>query len=204
MPKITRATRQKSNIKRINLFIDEKFFVGIDELIWVKNNLCLGKELPVELLQELELQSQENKAYEKALKLLGIRPQSTYEMRQKLAKKFDSHIVRSTIVKLKQDNLLDDKRFALIWIEERSKNRLRSTIHLIAELRQKGIANDTIKKSLQQTNIAEHEAEIALTLAQKKMRQINAADMSEKVKTYLARKGFSYKTILEIEKQIKN
>ena len=204
MPKITKATRQKSNLRRINLFIDGKFLVGIDELIWIRNKLQLGKEISEELLQELKRQSQENKAYDKALKLLGIRLQSIYEMRQKLTKKFDPHIVQSTIAKLKRNNLLNDEQFALIWIEERSQNRLRSTIHLIAELRQKGIANDIIKKSLQQANVAEHEVEIALSLAQKKMRQINTIDVSEKVKTYLARKGFSHRTILEVEKQIKN
>ena len=204
MPKITKATRQKSNIKRINLFIDGTFLIGIDESTWLKNKLQLGKEMSEELLQELRRQSQENKAYEKALKLLGIRPQSTYEMRQKLTKKFDAYIVESIIAKLLQNNLLNDEQFALIWIEERSKNRLRSTIHLIAELRQKGIANDVIQKSLQQTNVAEHEAKTALILAQKKMRQTHTTDMSEKIKIYLARKGFPYRVILEVEKQIRN
>lgn len=202
MPKITKIAAQGFNPKRVNIFIDNRFLTSIDRITWIKHNLRTGSEVSSRFCQELKIQNQGNKAYEKALKLLSYRSQSTTEMQQKLARKFEIPIIKKIIIKLKQEQLLNDQQFAINWIKERLQTRLRSVRHLTVELIQKGIDKEIIQKALQQTQAGEHEIEVALILIQKKIKQqTNHSNISEKIKAYLTRRGFPYKIIIEAEKQ---
>lgn len=204
MPKITKIVAQSSNPKRVNVFVDNKFLTGIDRFIWIERHLKVGDEISSQLCTDLKVQDDENKIYEKALKLLSYRPQSIKEMQQKLAQRFDMAAIKKIIVRLQQADLLDDRRFATSWIRERLQTRLRSMNHLTAELRGKGIDRDIIQEALESAQVLRHEAQTATALVRKLNRPDDNLKLSEKTKAYLARRGFPYKTIVEVDKQLKN
>lgn len=191
MPTITKIVSQSSNPDRVNVFVDDKFLTGIDKFTWISHNLKVGADISPKLCEELKKQDISGKAYDKVLKLLSYRPQSVFEVRQKLKTKFTPETIAETIARLKKEGWLDDQKFAEHWVKERSQTRLRSIIHLKAELIQKGIAENIIREILSQPELADQELETAAKLVVK----FKHSKTPEKLRAYLARKGFRYGVI---------
>ena len=202
MPKVTKITYQKKNSEKVNIFVDDKFFTGIDYITWVQYGLKIGDTLTDNQLNIIKDDSQIDKAYSKALKLLSMRPQSELEIKQKLSKYFDKEVIGKILEKLESNKLVDDYEFAKLWVKERSKTRLRSKRHLMSELKQKGINQNIIKDVLGTELINQNEIEAAKTLLAKKLRQEKTNIVSQKIKAYLAGRGFDYKTIVLAEKEL--
>lgn len=203
MPKITKISRQKNNPKIFNIFIDDKFLTGIDDITWIRYGFKIGDQISTQTIDKLKHQGQANKAYNMALKLLSYRPQSTLEIKQKMFKKFNLELIDKIIDKLIKQGLVNDKRFTTSWIKERSTTRLRSRRHLISELRQKGIPQNIITQAIQSALSDNDEIKTAVTLVEKRLGQLEQQKIPEKIKAYLIRRGFSYKTILEAEKRLR-
>jgi len=198
MTTITKIVSQSSNPNRVNIFVDDKFLTGIDKFTWISHNLKVGSEISPKLCEELKKQDISGKAYDKVLKLLSYRPQSIFEVRQKLKTNFDSETITQAIARLKKEGWLDDQKFAEHWVKERSQTRLRSINHLKAELIQKGIAGDIIREALSSPDLADQELETATRLVAK----FRHSKTPEKLRAYLARKGFSYSVINKALKSI--
>lgn len=203
MPKITKITIQTKQRGRMNIFVDDKFLTGLDQIYCIKYGLKIGQGVTTQFCEELQNKDVEEQAYNKALKFLSIRPQSILEIKQKLRqRKFSATLIHQTINRLEQNHLLNDEEFAISWIKYRLGNHLRSTQHLISELRQKGIDRAIIGSAIAQTNLGDQEIVIATKLLRSKLRQSKLSSSSPKVRGYLTRKGFSYGTILAAEKML--
>ena len=194
MPKLTKITPQITNPDRISLFADGKFLTGLSLSTWAELGLKIGDELDPKLIERLKNEDAIGKCYDKALKLLSFRPQSSHELRQKLSKRFDDDKIKFTLARLTKEGLVNDERFAITWVNERVLTRHRSAQHLAAELRQKGVDRALIKSALSKLN-KQSEVESALSLAQK-----SSQKTPEKLRAYLARRGFGYPIIREVEK----
>ncbi len=204
MPKITDISPQKNTSYKINVFVDNKFATGIDDATWVKYGFKIGDTITSAQVNLLKETNHFNKAYNSALKLLSYRPQSCLEIKQKLFKKYTSHIIDKVIKKLEYRNLINDQDFANLWIQERSKTKLRSRRQLTQELIKKGIDKESISNAMNLIMLDDTETESATKLLVKKMRQLNTTEVNEKAKIYLASKGFDYKTILAAQEKIKD
>ncbi|MFA5270165.1 MAG: regulatory protein RecX [Patescibacteria group bacterium] len=196
MPKLTKIVVQTANANRVSLFADDQFLTGIDSFTWTQLNLKVGDELTPQLIDRLRTEDVNGKCYDKALKLLSFRPQSSYELRQKLSKRFDDDNIRTTIARLMKEGLVDDKKFAMIWASERLLTRHRSIQHLTAELRQKGIERTLIQAAIAKLD-KQAEVDAAFSLARRFSQKPPG-----KLRAYLARRGFGYPTIKEVEKQL--
>lgn len=139
--------------------------------------------------------------YEKYLNLvyhyLGIRNRSEKEIRDYLAKKkADPEIIDAIVQRLKEQKFLNDETFARSWVLSRARLKPKGKMLLQIELRQKGIADEIIKKVLQeeQEEIPD-ELEQAKSLAFKKMQRMTGKSREEiyqKVGGFLSRRGFSW------------
>ena len=196
MPKITKITAQSARADRVSVFADGKFLTGLDRFTWLQLGLKTGDELTPKIIERLKNEDTAGKCYDKALKLLSFRPQSRYELRQKLSKRFTPIIIQQVLARLAKDGLVDDEKFAAIWVNERLLTRHRSIQHLMAELRQKGIERHIIQTVISRID-KKAEINAALGLAQ---RCINKPP--EKLRAVLARRGFSYPVIREVEKKL--
>jgi len=194
MAKITKIVTQTGNADRVNIFVDDKFLTGIDKFTWISHNLKVGTEVSPKLCEELKKQDIQGKAYDKVLKLLSYRPQSIFEIRQKLKTKFEPETIAETIARLKKEGWLNDQKFAEHWVKERSQARLRSITHLKAELIQKGIAENIIREILSAPDLANQELETAARLVAK----FKDSKTPEKLRAYLSRKGFRYSVISKV------
>lgn len=191
---ITAITAQKRDKKRVNIFFDGEFAFGISRIVaaWLQ----VGQNLTDEQISKLISEDQDEVAYQRAIKLITYRDRSIAEIRQSLHQnQIPEEIIENVINRLGENGLLDDKRFANLWIENRNEFRPRSHRMLTLELQKKGISEDIISQVLENTTADE---ELAHKAAQKQIRRymtLEWQDFRRKLGSFLARRGFSYETV---------
>lgn len=188
--KITALKLQKRNQQRVNVYLDGEFAFGLAKIVaaWLR----VGEEISDEKISQLQAQDTLEVAYQRALDILNYRPRSEAEIRLHLRKKgFDEDVIEDVLLRLRDNRLIDDDRFAKLWIENRSENRPRGKRALAYELRQRGIDSKVIERALEDLD----EEALALRAAQAHARKLNNLewiDFRKKMYGYLSRRGFSY------------
>ena len=188
--KITALTLQKRNPQRVNVYLDGEFAFGLVRI--VAAYLGVDQVLDDEKISQLRNDDQYEVAYQRAIKFIDYRPRSESEVRKNLHDHVISdEIIERVVDRLKQLNLINDARFAQIWIENRNTFRPRSRRALNAELRQRGIDAQTIDESLEDLD----EDTLAYQAAQKQRRKYESLErelFQQKMIQFLGRRGFSY------------
>jgi regulatory protein len=192
MNRITALQLQTHNRQRINVFLDGEFAFGLSKITaaWLE----VGQELSPEKIEALQAQDAEEVALQRALKFISYRPRSSTEIRQNLRNKGVSEdLINKVVTRLESSRVVDDKGFARMWVENRSDYRPRGRRMLSFELKQKGIAEDIIRETLDESLPDEDElAYQAALLQSRKLRQMDWAEFRRKMYDHLARRGFSY------------
>jgi regulatory protein len=196
---ITKISVQARNPERVNLYVDGKFYRGLDRLVALKLGLKSGLTLNPRLIDNLETTQSENSAWEWALRSLQVSPKSIRDMRMKLKRKFEPELVESIMKKLENADLLNDERFAERLVGDLARRGTKSKKEISLKLRQKGIADDIAKKALGQVD-SETDSVLKLTLAKNRglREDLPWRERYEKIVSYLARKGFSYADIRRV------
>lgn len=196
MPIIT-AIKPQKNKKRVNVYLDGKFGFGIDLENLMKLALKVEQELTEKEIEEIVRKAEFQKTYDKLVRFATLRPRSEKEVNLWLRKhKVHKSLHKELFNKLKRLELLDDKKFAQWWIEQRTTFRPRGKRALFAELRQKGIDRDLIKEILDEVEIDEEK--IARQLLEKKRykwEKLPKFEAKKKMSEFLARKGFGWEII---------
>jgi regulatory protein len=195
--KITALKVQKKNKNRVSVFLDDEFAFGLSRI--VASWLSVGEELSEDKIKELQAKDNVEVAFQKALNYLSYRPRSEKEVRLNLKNKHEvpTGIIDLIIERLERGGLVDDQKFAELWVENRSEFRPRGSYALRMELRQKGINEDTIAAVLENLD----EQNLALKAARKQARkyqQLEWIEYRKKLTGFLARRGFNYGVISEV------
>lgn len=146
------------------------------------------------------------KAKDCAYRLLSYRPRSVKEISERLKKKgFTSSTIKKTIKYLSEINYLNDEDFAKTWVRTRLQLKPVGLALLRYQLRQKGVASETIEKAFAECASQYDECEAAGELALSRRRRYRGLRCRQKVKRrlyqYLHRRGFAQDAILEAIRQ---
>ena len=202
MPVITSIKPQK-NQKRVNIYLDDKFGFGIDLDNFVLLHLKADQELSEKEVEEIVKKAEFQKTLDKLLRFATLRPRSEREVDDWFKRrKVHESLHRDLFNRLNRLELIDDKKFAEWWVEQRQTFKPKSLRILNNELRIKGIKKDIIEEVLGETKIDEEK--IAKELLEKKAYRWKALPVREakqKAYEYLARKGFSWDTISKVVDQ---
>jgi len=198
MAKITKIKPQK-NKKRVNIHLDGKFGFGIDLENFVKLGLKVEQELSEREVEEIIKKAEFQKTYDKLVRFATLRPRSEKEVNDWLRKyKVHESIHKELFIRLKRLDLLDDRKFAQWWVEQRITFRPRGKRALSFELRQKGIDRDLINQILNEAKIDEQKIASQLLKKKKyKWEKLGKLKARKKMSEFLARKGFSWTVIKE-------
>jgi len=199
--KITALKVQKKNQKRVNVYLDGEFALGLSRIVagW----LHIGQELTDEKIFNLKVEDEQEIAYQHAIRFIGYRMRSNSEITQYLEQKGTSDvIIESVINRLKSNDFLNDKNFARMWIDNRNEFRPRSHRMLFVELRKKGIHPDIINQVLEDTLTDEDLALMAAEIQKRKYRNLEWQVFRRKLSSYLARRGFPYAIINPVVNQV--
>lgn len=199
MPFITSIKPQK-NQKRVNIYLDDKFAFGLDLDNFVKLQLKINQELTEEDVNEIIKKGEFQKCLDKLINFAMVRPRSIKEINDYFRrKKVPESIHEELFNRLKRLDLIDDIKFAKWWVEQRLEFKHKSKKDITFELRQKGINSQTIKNTLDDTEI--DEAKIAKELITKKSYKWQKYDektRKQKITQYLAGKGFGWDVISHV------
>ena len=138
--RITKLEPQKANAKRYNVFVDEKFLMGINESVLVRFRLKSGMEVDGVFLEELKKTEGISKAKHKALDYLSYADHSKERLQQKLKKAgFDELEIGPTLDALEQSGLLNDEQYARKLCRYCYDKKLYGKNRALMELKNKGI-----------------------------------------------------------------
>lgn len=136
------------------------------------------------------------KAQSYSLRLLSLRLRSEKELREKLSqRKYPEEVINQLVEKLIQSKLLDDTRFASLWIENRKNLKNKSTYIIRRELKMKGISEEIINRSTNENTTSDLES--AKKLLERKSHLFSRKTGREKIlkqQQYLVRNGFGFDT----------
>jgi regulatory protein len=109
------------------------------------------------------------------------------------------------MAKLVNWGYVNDADFARYWTENRVQHKPRGRRLLEQELRQKGLAPDLVRETLDEAELDEDES--ALALARDRLRRGSDAKLDPAVRQrrlsgFLARRGYSYDVTKRVMKQV--
>lgn len=201
MPKITAIEVQKKNPKRVSIYLDGQFAFGLSRIVaaWLQ----VGQELGEEKAAALQEEDAREAAIQKALRFLGYRARSAHEVRENLQKhETPEPVIALTLKRLEETGLLNDQEFAQAWVENRNTFRPRSRRALALELRRKGLDDEVIRQTLEQTI---DETSLAREAARKYLRKVQGLDWPDfrnKMGGFLGRRGFSYEVVAPLLREL--
>lgn len=199
---ITALKAQTKNRQRLNIYLDGEYAFSLSRIVaaWLQVGQSLDEEKIAKLLADDQVES----TYQRALRLISIRPRTEKELEQYFTKWSVPPSVQTLIVeRLRSNGWINDQQFAEQWVDNRLAFHPTSKKALRFELQQKGVQPNLIAAAIQDCN----EEEMAFQAAQKIMPRLNNVSRQifrQKVYSYLARRGFPYDVISEVMERIWN
>ncbi|CBA64538.1 regulatory protein recx [Clostridioides difficile CD196] len=167
---ITKIEQQKRNDDRVNIYVDDKFFIAIFKELVYTFNLKKGNEINEEELKPILDDEMYIKAKNKALNILSHADQSEKKLKEKLSSEFDENIIERVIDFLKSYNLVNDSVLAQkivntnVNLNKCGKNRIKQNLY------NKGINRSTINEAVSELD-KDTEFENAMYLAKKRLKE---------------------------------
>lgn len=200
MAVITKIEEQK-NKKRVNIFVDDAFFCGLNKETAVVFRLKVGNAIDETTLKQAVFESEVKSAFEKGADYITSRMHSKKELFDKLLKKgFEKQVIEKAIYRLEEYHYVDDFLFAKQFREQNAKY---SKKMLENKLKQKGVSSDIIHEIIgDKTDDDEIELCKNLALKYAKSKDLQKEGAIQKMYASLARKGFSFDVIKRACKSI--
>lgn len=194
MNEITAITPQVKDKTRCNIYIDGRFYCGLTLEATVKNRLKTGQTVTPERLSEIQLESEKNTAFDKALTHLSATRKTEKQIRDFLSKKgYLPAVTEYVVEKLRGYDFLNDNEYAESYVGFAAKKKGEKLIRM--ELKSKGVADEDIDAALENLD-EEAQEEAARVLLEKYMRGKTADKQTlQKAVRYLLGKGFDYEII---------
>ena len=191
MNEITAITPQVKDKTRCNIYVDGRFCCGLTLEATVKNRLRVGQIVSQERLSEIQLESEKNTAFDKALTHLSATRKTEKQIREYLqGKGYLDGVIDYAVEKLRGYNFLNDEEYAEAYVECAAKRKGGKLIRM--ELRGKGVSDAEIDAAMDGLD-EETQTQAAKTILGKYMRgKVADTQTLQKAYRYLMGKGFDY------------
>lgn len=197
MAKITALRFGKGRSKKVCVSLDGRHAFNLELDVVIKERLKVGQEISAAQVEALKKAGYQQRCYNAAARLLGYRPRSEHEMKQRLNQHgFDNDTIRAVLARLKEQGLVDDGNFARFWRDNRQSFSPRSQWLIRVELRQKGVPDEIINQVVNSIDDADN----AYHTAKKKANSLTITDYQDfrrRLGEYLKRRGFNYSVIIK-------
>ena len=203
---ITKIEAQKKNDDRVNIYVDEKFFMAIYKELVFSFNLKKGQEIDKDYLKNILDDEIYMKAKNKALNILSKSSQSEKQIQQKLSKDFEEHTIDRVIEFLQKYKFVDDEDLANrivntnVNLNKYGKNKIKQNLY------NKVIDKSIIEQAMNEID-SDKEFENALYLGKKRYDRLKNEDPRkayQKIGNHLAYKGFNYDIIKKVLNRLFN
>lgn len=197
--KITSIVRQQGDKHRASIFIEEEFAYGVNEQTIEQFRLRKGDCIDPEKADKILDFDYWIDAKRVALRYLNHRSRSEKEIRKRLEKEeIPEEIIERVLSFLRDYELVNDEAWSRAYTNDRLRRKLVSSRQLEVELRQKGVNQEIIEKTLQDLSKEESDDDRALKAAEKRWPRLMKEEppkRKQKLYSYLASRGFSFEVI---------
>ncbi len=152
---------------------------------------------------------EEERVLNSALRSLGRRPHSVYELKVKLLKKGMSEgAVNNVLNRLEEDKYLDDLDFAVRFLEYGLVRKSWGRMKVRAELQKRGVSREIVDEVLGNPDVVEKEISGARRFVGKRMsiekggREGPRDGFKEEIIVKLKRRGYGWDVIEEVTRDI--
>ncbi len=164
----------------------------------MKYSLRKGIDLSDELLKKIETEQNRMSAKQAAFKFASYKPRTCKQVEDKLREKYDYEIIEDTIAFLEEFDLLDDRKYAEMFIKDFIERKPSGKPRLRQELFRKGVSSVIVEETLEKLFPEEESINLARRAAEKKLRAVSYKPLEKQkssLVSYLQRQGFSYEVI---------
>ncbi len=199
---ITSLRLGKGRNKKANVSLDGKLALNLEPEVALKEGLKVGQELSASRIEALVKTNCQQSCYDAALKSLGYRPRSEYEIRQRLYQRgFDNNSIKEALSRLKEQNLINDGNFARFWRDNRQSFSPRSQWLTRLELKQKRVPDEIIEQVVSTIDDIENAYSVA-TIKARGLTQCDYQSFRCRLGDHLKRRGFGYGIIIKTIEQL--
>ncbi len=198
---ITKITVTKKG--RYALFCDEEFLFSVEQDVLIDNKIEVGTRLDEFSISEIQKQSFETKAVNKALRLVGIRNHSKKELVKKLSIDYDLETAKKAVQRVEEFGYLDETEFVERCIETVFNQKFFSNGFAKSYLLEKGIDHNDYPDIIEPFFDAENERLFRL-IEKKRYTELTSKKQYESAKSFLYRKGFPINLIKQQLEQFYN
>ena len=190
MNEITAITPQIKDKKRCNIYIDGRFCCGLALETAVKHRLKVGQTVTQETLATMQLESEKNTAFDKALTHITATRKTEKQVREFLSGKgYLPAVCDYAVEKMKEYGFLDDGEYAEAYVDFASRKKGSRLIKM--ELKSKGVSDEEIANAFENLD-EETELATAKSILEKYMRHKEISrEALQKAFRYLMSKGFT-------------
>jgi regulatory protein len=211
MPTVVNLKRKKRTKEWYLIYLnDGREILSYIDFI-VKFKVKVGKQLTEEQIKEMKSESEVILAKEIAYRFISYKPRTLKEVSDKLkAKGFQSDLVSKVVEELKNYGFINDLEYARNFVLNKSRSKTLGELALRRELLSKGISSEIVDEVLSERENLIDEFEIALDLAQGKLKQIKSLKKRKKgrdeykrrIYEFLLRRGFKFETINRVMREV--
>ena len=168
--------------------------IAVHPQVALEQSIRIGAEFSREEIEAIQLRSAAFAASDKAVEYLARREHSEQELVLKLRKKgYDAETARLAIEMCRERGYVDDRRFAVMWIESRLKKHPEGRSSLAAGLARKGVPRDVAQEVLAE-HLSDEQQDDALARSLEKYLRTRSKDPAKAI-NHLLRRGFRYADI---------
>jgi len=196
---ITKILRRKTRSRTYQIYIDGARAFELSDDVLAEFGLRVGNEITEKAVEQIVTSEARSRAQHIAINYLSYRPRSSREVVQHLIRKgFSEDLAQRVAERLQKLQLLDDAKFASIFVRDRLSRKPVGRALLRRSLHEKGIAPNIVEQVLRDHISEEDQQKAAEQLASKRLRLAKASfeklapeRKRKRLMEYLLRRGFS-------------
>jgi regulatory protein len=205
MARVT-AIEPQRRADRVSIFLDGEFAVGVHQDVATALGVRIGREIALADLEALVRAETRRRAMEACFRLLSYRARSRDELKRRLERRqVDSAIIDEVLTELGRLGMIDDELFARAYVDGRSGARPMGRQRIAWELRQKGVAAETIREALEAREEPEQELGLAMTAGRQIVRRLGREEPAvarRRLAAALQRRGFGWSVVAVVLDQL--
>ncbi|MBO7187004.1 MAG: RecX family transcriptional regulator [Clostridia bacterium] len=187
---ITEISVQKKNKNRSNIYLDNEFYCGLENITVVQFRLTVGTEISKDTLENAQFESEKEQALTKAVGYISRAQKSKRQIKDYLINKgYLEKVVNYSIDKLIEYGYIDDLEYCKSFIRAHKNSKGKKAIE--RDLKLKGIDFNLVEKALDEELNSQNDAVITIAERYMRNREKNKENFA-KLYRYILSKGFDY------------
>jgi regulatory protein len=207
--RITKIETQKRRPGRHNIYVDDRFFLGVSAETLLRLSLRTGDELSPHQSEAIRRAEELFSARQTALRYLSTRPRTEREIRDKLREKeFGDDEIISTINDLKSSGLINDAEFARMYVRDKTTHRPTGRVLLMRKLLLLGVSKEIADEAISEMQKSRNQEDAALQAAQQYLSKSHRTSRHgdprkerQRLAAFLTRRGYTWDVIQPVLKK---